>query len=411
MARYSLVVTELDGSRPTSPAGSPSSPTGADVSWRALEALDAATRGIAGVLDVERVLQLIVDRVRELAGAQYAALGIFDASDVIERFITSGIGPEGRASIGAPPRGHGLLGLIVREGRSYRIPTIADHPDSYGFPPNHPPMGSFLGVPVIVKGRSVGNLYLANKIAAPEFFLEDQRLVEMFARHAGIAIDNARLHASVQLLAVLEERERLGKDLHDGIIQGLYGVALSLEDVPDLMIEDPGEAAARVDRAIDGLDAAIRDIRNFIVGLGSEMAVGAGLSAGLTALADDLGLNTTVDVEVDLPPTPDAVLDEEATNHVLMIAREALSNVARHSRATRASVRLVADDATLILTIADNGRGFDPAADRGPEHLGLANIAERAAAIGATVAVESEIDAGTRIIVIHPAAGTENDVP
>src|SRR6185295_17770725 len=99
-----------------------------------------------------------------------------------------------RAAIGPLPRGRGLLGLIIREGRSYRIPSIADHPDSSGFPPNHPPMTSFLGVPVVAHGVSFGNLYLTDKHGAAEFSVSDQRLVELFARHAGIAIDNARLH-------------------------------------------------------------------------------------------------------------------------------------------------------------------------------------------------------------------------
>src|SRR5215211_1558140 len=134
-----------------------------------LEALVDATRVIAEVLDVERVLQLIVDRVRALVGADYAALGITSADGRMERFITSGVDDDVRAAIGDPPRGHGLLGLIVREGRSYRIPRIAEHRDSYGFPPNHPPMTSFLGVPVTVHGRSVGNLYLTEKHGAAEF--------------------------------------------------------------------------------------------------------------------------------------------------------------------------------------------------------------------------------------------------
>ena len=129
----------------------------------ALEALDAATRAIAGVLDLDVVLQLIVERVCTLADARYAALGIVDDFGGIERFITVGITPEQRVLIGPPPTGHGLLGLIIREGRSYRIPDIAAHPDSYGFPPNHPPMRSLLGVPVTVKGRAIGNLYLTDK--------------------------------------------------------------------------------------------------------------------------------------------------------------------------------------------------------------------------------------------------------
>ena len=380
-----------------------------DVPWRALEALDVATRGIAGVLDVDRVLQLIVDGVRQLANARYAALGIVDGAGSIERFITSGMSASERAAIGALPRGHGLLGLIIREGRSYRIPEISAHPDSFGFPPNHPRMHSFLGVPVTVKGRSVGDLYLADKIGAAEFSAGDQRLVEMFARHAGIAIDNARLHARVQQLAVMEERERIGKDLHDGIIQGLYAVSLSLEDVPDIMGEDREEAAARVDRAIDGLNAAIRDIRNFIVGLGPEIVSVGGLGAGLGALADELVLNSVIDVELDLPEMVDTDpgSDEELDAQYLLIAREALSNVARHSRASHATIRLADDGAGTTLMVADNGRGFDPGVERGPGHLGLANIARRAAEIGATVRIESAPGAGTRIIVSRPIAPSE----
>src|SRR3954447_369856 len=119
-----------------------------------LAALDAATRAIAAELDIERVLQLIVDRVRALIGATHAALGIADAAGRMERFITSGITPEARAAIGAAPEGHGLLGVIIREARTVRTADIATHPASFGFPPNHPVMRSFLGVPVLVKGRS-----------------------------------------------------------------------------------------------------------------------------------------------------------------------------------------------------------------------------------------------------------------
>jgi GAF domain-containing protein len=175
-----------------------------------LAALDAATRGIAGLLDVDAVLELIVERVRDLVRARYAALGIVDSFGLIERFVTVGINPEDREKIGDLPRGHGLLGLIIREGRTFRLPEISAHPDSSGFPPHHPPMHSFLGVPVMVRGSSVGNLYLTEKIGAVEFSEDDQALVEMFALHAGIAIENARLHAQVQRLAIVEERERIG---------------------------------------------------------------------------------------------------------------------------------------------------------------------------------------------------------
>ncbi len=263
-----------------------------------LQAVDDAARAVAGVLSVDRVLQVIVDRVRELVDARYAALGIVDTTGRIDRFITSGIARSVRDSIGEPPRGKGILGHIIRNGRSIRISDIDGDPRRAGFPPGHPEMHRFLGVPVTVKGRPIGDLYLTDKRGDVEFTEEDQRIVETFALHAGIAIDNARLHEQVQRLAVVEERERIGRDLHDGIIQSIYAVGLSLEDVPELMDEDPDDAKARVDRAIEALDKTIRDIRNFIFGLRPELLQGMALAAGLAALVEEFRVNTMVDAEV-----------------------------------------------------------------------------------------------------------------
>ena len=159
-------------------------------------------------------------------------------------------------------------------------------------------MHSFLGVPITVKGRSVGNLYLTDKADAAEFSESDQRLVETFAVHAGIAIENARLHEQVQRLAIVDERERISKDLHDGIIQNIYAVGLSLEDVPELVREDPDEVERRVERAIDSLHLTIRDIRNFIFGLRPELLSGASLMTGLAAIVEEFRYNSMIDVEL-----------------------------------------------------------------------------------------------------------------
>ena len=370
----------------------------------ALAAVDEAARAIAGVLEIEEVLQLIVDRVRELVDAKFAALGIAAIDGRIERFITAGIDPHGRAAIGALPRGRGLLGLIIREGRSYRIPSIADHPDSSGFPPNHPPMTSFLGVPVRAKGASIGNLYLTDKQGSAEFSEADQRLVELFARHAGIAIDNARLHAQAGRLAVAEERDRIGRDLHDGIIQSLYAVGLSLEDVPDLMTESAGEAAERVDTAIESINLAIRDIRNFIYGLRPEAVDGTQVLAGLAALAEEVRHGGLVDVVTQLDGPADPGLDPAAGAELLNLVREALSNAVRHGRASRIALDLTMIDGLPTLEIADDGSGFDPTRDPGPGHHGLANMRARAAAIGGELDVRSTPGEGTRVIVGLPPA-------
>jgi len=366
----------------------------------AVEALDAAVRGISGVLDTDQVLQLIVDRVRALVSATYAALGIVDEAGRITQFITSGITHKQRRAIGDLPRGHGLLGLIIRENRAYRIPSIAKHEESYGFPPNHPPMTSFLGVPITVKGEVVGRLYLTDKRDAREFSANDQALVETFALHAGIAIDNARLHDQVQRLAVVDERDRISRDLHDSIIQSIYAVTLSLDDVPDLVGDEPDEARARVDAAIDALHAVIRDIRTFIFGLRPLLLDSGNVMDGLGTLGDELRRNTAIEVEISGDAPPELAI--EVVAELLAIAREALANMARHSGANHAELVLSADASDVRLVMADDGQGFDPLATPAAGHHGLANMRARAERLGGTLTIERGEDRGTRIIVDMP---------
>ena len=385
---------------------SAASPDGADIHLPpVLRALDEAVRGISGVLDLDRVLQLIVDRVRALVEAEYAALGIVDESGAIERFITSGMSDETRAAIGDLPRGRGLLGLIIRENRAFRIPRIGAHPESYGFPPNHPPMDSFLGMPITNQGLPVGRLYLTNKRGADEFTELDQALVEMFALHAGIAIENARLHDQVRRLAVVDERERISRDLHDSVIQAIYAQTLALDDVPAMIQSEPDEGARRVDEAIDALHAVIRDVRNFIFGLRPVLLESGDLAEGLHHLGTELRRNGGVAVSVDVDasdPQAVAALPIETVAELLAITREALSNVARHAGATACRVLLSTEHGTLRLEISDDGRGFDPRLDAERGHHGLANMRARASALGAEYDIGSGPSGGTRIILSLP---------
>jgi len=373
-----------------------------DALRRRFDAIDAATAAIAAEQDVDRVLQLIADRVRPLVDAQYAALGILGDDGMLERFVTSGIDEETRRRIGPLPHGHGLLGVIVTENRPIRVPDVMADNRRFGFPPAHPPMHSFLGVPVKVEGRSIGNLYLTNKQTAAEFTEEDERVVQTFARHAGIAILNARLHAEVRRMAVFQERERIGLDLHDGVIQGLYAIGLSLEDIGELIDTDPGAVEERVDRAIDAIHGTIRDLRSFIFGLRPEYLEEADLAAGLIALADEFRRSTTIEVDLEVhPQTPE--LDRERTMQLLQLSREALSNVARHSGATRVILRLEQIGDALRLLIRDNGAGFDPSTRSAAGHHGVPNMYGRAEALGGTLIIESGGDQpGTSVTLNLP---------
>jgi nitrate/nitrite-specific signal transduction histidine kinase len=371
-----------------------------------LAALDAAVRGIANLAAIDDVLQVIVDRVRPLVSAQYAALGIVDDEGRIERFITSGLDDETRRAIGQLPKGRGLLGLIIHENRSFRIPDINQDPRRYGFPPNHPPMTSFLGVPITYGGESVGRLYLTNKIGAGEFTTQDQAVVETFALHAGIAMANVRHLEQLRALAVADERQRISRDLHDGIIQNLYAVGLSLEGVADQLEDEAHDAATRVGRAIDSIHVAIGDIRNFIVGLRPTVVSGVPLASGLNSIADDLRPHTVVKIAVALGD-PLVEPPPEVTGHLLAIAGEALSNVIRHSRATEATLSVESptlEPPAWRLVVEDNGAGFDPGAAARHGHQGLENMRDRAEAVGGALTIESRIMGGTRVIVRVPAS-------
>ncbi len=370
----------------------------------ALNAVDEAARAIAGLLDLDAALQLIVERVRTLVGARYAALGIVGSEGNIQRFITSGITHRQRLAIGPLPHGRGLLGLIIREGRAYRIPSIAAHPDSSGFPANHPPMTSFLGVPIRSQDRSLGNFYLTDKINSPEFTPADQRLVELFALHAGIAIENARLHQEVAEYAIVQERDRIGRDLHDGIIQSLYAVSLSLEDVPEIMKVAPDEAEDRVDAAIDSLHVSIRELRNFIYGLRPETFDGADLAVGIIGLCEQFRYNTLTEIDVDVDRAVALDVSAEQGTELLHLVREALSNAARHANASHVEVSLRrAQGNEALLTVADDGVGFDPSSPVAAGHHGLANMRSRSEGIGATLSIESNGGAGTRLILALPS--------
>ncbi|MGZ6256808.1 MAG: GAF domain-containing sensor histidine kinase, partial [Candidatus Limnocylindria bacterium] len=286
------------------------------------------------------------------------------------------------------------------EGRSFRIEDIVADPRRYGFPAHHPEMHPILGVPVRARAATVGNLYLTNGAGGRFFSEADQELVERFALHAGIAIENARLHDHVQRLSIVEERERIGRELHDSIIQRLYGLNLSLDDVPDLVSEDPDEARQRVDHAIDTISATIAEIRTFIFGLRPVDVAEAGVVGALEQMATEMGRNVGLEVSLEIAVPADPPLP--LTAELLSVVREALTNVSRHAEATSALVALTEDEEGWRLEVADNGHGFDAKAPLRPGHHGIANMRERARKLGGTLKVASRHGRGTRIILTVP---------
>jgi len=198
-----------------------------------LSQLVDAVMAVGSDLDLAATLQRIVDAARELVDAKYCALGVLDYSGgSLAEFIVSGIDDETFKAIGDLPKGHGILGLLITDPRPLRLPDLTEHPESFGFPPHHPPMTSFLGVPILVRGEVFGNLYLTDKQSSDVFTDVDEELTVALAAAAGAAIDNARLHARVQELAIVEDRDRIAMDLHDTVIQQLFAIGLSLRGRP-----------------------------------------------------------------------------------------------------------------------------------------------------------------------------------
>ena len=342
-----------------------------------------AVLSIGADLSLPAVLRRIVEAAVALVDARYGALGVLDeAGRGLAEFVNVGLGEDEVAAIGHLPEGHGILGLLIVEPVPLRLADLSSHPDSYGFPPGHPPMRSFLGVPIRIRDQVYGNLYLTEKQGAGEFSAEDEALVVSLAGAAAIAIDNARLHARVRDLALVEDRERIAADLHDTVIQRLFATGLALEGSRRLA---PPELAGRIEQAVTELDETIRQIRSTIFGLEAPRARGHGLKTEILALANEAAASLGFEPKVSLAGPLDGEVPDEVAAHLLASLREALSNVVRHAQATDVVIEVaVAAHGELLATVADDGLGIANGGRVGGR--GLANMTRRAETLGGEVA-------------------------
>jgi two-component system, NarL family, sensor histidine kinase DevS len=323
-------------------------------------------------LDLHSVLRTIIATAADLVQARYGALGVLDPTGTrLNEFITIGVDDETRAEIGHLPEGHGILGLLIVDPRPLRLPDLREHPASYGFPPNHPSMTSFLGVPITVRGEVFGNLYLCDKADGDGFTDVDEELVVGLAAAAGVAIDNARLHAQVADLATLADRERIARDLHDTVIQRLFAIGLSLQAT--LRLVPDKNAAARLMTAIDDLDATVRDVRGAIFELHTMRAPGRSVRQELIQLCGESSRALGFDPIVRFDGPIDTAVDEELAGELLAVVREALTNVARYANATAVTVSLEVRGGKLSAQVVDNGTGYTlgPGIGRGVENMRL----------------------------------------
>lgn len=367
-----------------------------------LIALHQASLALVKDMSLDHLLKQIAQVACEQSSADYAAVGVLGEDGGLQQFITVGMTEHEINLIAHPPVGRGLLGELMDAEHPLRVPVIQEHPKSVGFPANHPPMIPFLGVPIRTSDSQLGQIYLTKKANSAGFTEDDERIIQMFAAYAAAAIQNARLHENTQRLAVLEERERIGMDLHDGIIQSIYGLGLSLESAFHALDEDPDHAKERLQRTMTGLNQVIRDIRLYILDLRPRNLGDEGLISGMKRLVAEFRANTLAETsfignESDLNELP------EAHARVLFhICQEALANVAKHARAKNVQVSLWTTEERVLMEINDDGNGFEMEKMNKSIGHGLANMQTRAHAVGGDVDISSVINEGSTILVWVP---------
>jgi signal transduction histidine kinase len=362
----------------------------------ALRAVSDAVLAIAAERSVDSVLQQLADASRTLAAAHYAAIGVPDGEGGFAKFITSGMTEEQYAAIGPLPRTHGLLGAMLTSTKPYRVPDVRRDPRFEGWPPPHPTMRSFLGVPIVACGDVVGAFYLTEKEGGPVFTDEDEELIVVLAAHAAIAIENAELHERSRELSTVEERKRLARELHDSITQTLFSIGLTAEAASSLIASDPERARAELETLQELTGTAQEEMRSLIFELRPAELETDGLAAALRKHVEVLRRLHPQQIELSIDG--DGRLPAPVEKGLLRIAQEALANALRHSGAERVEVALDVADSRARLSVVDDGSGFDVGAARA-RHLGLTSMRERAEALGGRLEIESADGRGTTVAV------------
>lgn len=352
-----------------------------------LSPLIESAAAVVGELDLNRVLRRLISEAMEATGARYAALGVLGDHGVLSDFLYEGIDAETARKIGHLPTGRGVLGTVIRERKTLMLEHISEHPDSYGFPANHPPMGNFLGVPVTAGDSTYGNLYLTEKDGG--FTEDDRTVVEALSHVAGAAIQTARLQERLKLVAVVEDRQRIARDLHDSVIQDLFAVGLGLQELTR-RIDDP-ETAQMVDEAVDRLDTSVNSLRRYIFELKDPSHPNLSLDERLQDLISRMGSAYPARVRLSIDWIGPTAADDE----IIMLVQEGLSNSLRHGEAETVEVTIDDDPHNVIIRVEDDGVGFDHAAVS--DGMGLANMRSRVERLGGVMTIQSKIGEGTTL--------------
>ncbi|HEV2216718.1 MAG TPA: GAF domain-containing sensor histidine kinase [Candidatus Dormibacteraeota bacterium] len=367
---------------------------------RWLDALRAITSEILAGADAEALLHHIAEAARELANADSASITSVTATPD-ELVVAAAVGRHAAAIEGSPvPGARSISGEVMRTGRPKIFADASAERKGYAPVIRAAQMGPAIFVPLRVRGRATGTLTVANVKGGDPFNERALKLVETFADQASVAIEYGRAQSDQRRLGLMEERERIARELHDGIIQSLFAVGMGLQGTA--LVAGSPDVAVRIESAVDELDRVIRDLRNYIFGLRPGILADRLLDQALRTLGEEVAARSSIAVEVEVDAAAAAALSPQS-QQVVQMTREALSNVTRHAHAARASVDLARRNSKAVLTIKDDGVGFD--AHAGPHGSGLRNMRERASAMGGKLRLTSTPGRGTRIDITLPLDG------
>lgn len=385
---------------------------------RHLYALSEVSKLRRQAIPIDELLPKIVRAAREATGAKYAAMGVLTANvhevdpcetrDHIVQFIHDGIDEETAARIGPHPIGRGLLGKTIFEEQTVIAHDRASHPDSIPLPEGHPEMSNFLGAPLEVDGRVFGNLYLAEK---PEgFSQEDAKVLEVLCSQAGAAIQTSVLAERLRGVLLTDERSRIARDMHDGVMQNLFSLGMSLDMLSRTAETDSPDIAQALQHLVDQVDDAIRAIRATIYQLrDSETDLDrVTLQDAVVTLAREYECSTGVRPSVAVSAQVSASVPSQAVPDVVYLVKEALHNCRRHAKATKVSVSATSEAGHITIVVQDNGCGFD---QRNPSvGHGIENMHERATLIGGQLRITSNPGSGTSVFLTIPSQTTKEQL-
>jgi signal transduction histidine kinase len=370
-----------------------------------LREVSAAVLAVTAHLSVRDVLRTILTSAQRLVGARYAALGIPDGEGGFCEFIAEGVSDEDWAAIGPLPRTHGLLAVLLQDPNPVRLANIRDHPQFGWWPAAHPQLTDFLGMPIIDGDDFVGELFLANSCHPDGFTAEDEELVRLLAAHAAIAIVNARLYERGRELSIVEERNRIARELHDAVTQKLFSLRLTADAAAALVERDPARAVAELATVRKLAAEATEELRAIVVDQRPPDLRGDGLDIALGKQAELLDRVHEPTVRYTTCHCVPA-LTEARQQAVYRTAQEALHNALRHAGATRIDVSMVVPGRTVVLEVRDDGAGFDACSAEGAgRRLGLASMRDRARMAGGQLDIMSAPGKGTTVRLEVPTGG------